>query len=66
MKAQTEHEITKAAMLKALRAGIRLKHQLAADREIAQKLPELESQINQALTAGRPLELQLGQVLDEV
>lgn len=52
-----EFEVAKAAMLKAYRAAIRLKHSLAADAEIAETLPEIERQITEALNAGSPLAL---------
>jgi len=65
VKALTELEVQKAAILKAARTAIRLKHSLAADAELADKLPKLEDRINRALAAGQPLEITLGSVLDE-
>ena len=63
---KSELEQQRANALKALRSGIRLKHSLAADEEINQRLPELEARIDAALAAGEPLELTVGQILDEV
>lgn len=57
---KTDIEIQKTAVLKAVRAAIRLKHSLAADREIAETLPQIEEDINTALAEGRPLELEPG------
>lgn len=62
MRQLTELEIQKAAMLKAARAAIRLKHALEADAEIARRLPELEAEIDNALAEGRPMELEPGHV----
>lgn len=57
MRQVTELQIRKAAMLKAARAAIRLKHMLAADAEIARELPLIEREIDEAMTDGRSLEL---------
>lgn len=62
MRRTTELQQDKAAVLKAARAGIRLKHSLRADREIAERLPQLEEDIDRALAEGRPFELEPGQV----
>lgn len=62
MKATTELERKRMAMLKAARAAIRLKHSLRADDEIARVLPGLEEQIDTALAAGQPFELEPGAV----
>lgn len=64
MKELTEIEIGKIAVLKAYRAAIRLKHSLAADREISQTLPEVERLIDTALQAGSPIELNPGEAFD--
>jgi hypothetical protein len=58
----TEIERQKAAVMKAARAAIRLKHSLAADAEIAETLPDLEESINLALAEGKPFEIEPGQV----
>lgn len=57
MKPYDELEVIRAQMLKAWRSAIRLKHSLAADKEIAETLPEIERQINEALLNGSPLAL---------
>lgn len=61
MKFLTDIDIQRAAMLKAARAAIRLKHALAADAEIAKRLPELESAIDYALQTGKAYELNVGE-----
>ena len=65
MKQITDIQIEKAAMLKALRSAIRLKHSLAADAELAKVLPEFEERINVAMATGTPLEITVGSVFDE-
>lgn len=65
MRPFNEFEVRKAQMLKAYRAAIRLKHSLAADAEIAETLPEIEAQIDDALTTGERLELSIGQAFEE-
>jgi hypothetical protein len=64
MKALTELEIERTALLKAARAAIRLKHSLAADREIYECLPKIEEAIDLAIQSGQPFELNPGQVFD--
>jgi hypothetical protein len=49
---KTDLEVRKAAIIKAARMSIRLKHTLAADEEINEKLPALEQKIDTALQAG--------------
>lgn len=63
MRKLEPHEIEKARMLKAARAAIRLKHSLAADAEIYERLPELEAQIDAALLTGRPLAFTVAELL---
>lgn len=65
MKALTDLEIDKTAILKAHRAAIRLKHSLAADAEIYRTLPYIEQKIDNALQSGTPLELNPGKAFDE-
>ena len=65
MKQLTPLEIQKAQILKAYRVAIRLKHSLAADAEIAETLPKIEKQIDQALASGTNLELSPSKVWDE-
>lgn len=62
MRRTTELERQRTAMLKAARSAIRLKHSLAADAEIAEKLPDLEERIDAALANGEPFELEPGRV----
>lgn len=64
MKALTDLEIERTAMLKAYRSAIRLKHSIAADREISENLPEIEQRIDAALQSGHPLELNPGEAFN--
>ncbi len=66
MKQLTPLEIQKAGILKAYRTAIRLKYSLLADAEVAERLPEVEKQIDHALASGRTLELNPATVWDEV
>lgn len=47
-----DSEVRKAALVKALRTAIRLKHTLAADRELNDVLPNAEAAFDQALQRG--------------
>lgn len=49
MKERTEEEQARADALKVVRAAIRLKHSIAADREINDVLPKFEKKFNAAL-----------------
>ncbi len=51
-------EVQRAAALKAWRAAIRLKYSLAADREIAETMPQIEEQLDAALLSGESLALE--------
>lgn len=42
-------ELRKAALLKAARSAVRLKHSLAADEELNEVLPALEREFNAAV-----------------
>lgn len=53
-------EMQRAAILKAKRWEIRMRHSLAADDEINEVLPALEDEIEKAIAAGKPLELEGG------
>lgn len=63
MRKLEPHEIQKAKMIKAARAAIRLKHALAADQELYERLPELERKIDAALLTGKPLEFTVAELL---
>jgi hypothetical protein len=65
LKVLTELEVRKAAMLKAYRSAIRLKHSLAADAEIAATLPDVELRIDAALAEGKPFELNVAEAFSE-
>jgi hypothetical protein len=66
---KSDVEQQKAAMLKAARAAIRLKHAIRADAEINERLPEIEGIIDEALADGEALELTAesfwGETVDE-
>jgi hypothetical protein len=64
MRWTTDIERARAKALKTIRAAIRLKHSLAADEEIAKKLPEIEAAFDKAVNDGRPFELSPGSVFD--
>lgn len=66
MRTLTDIEIQKAAALKTYRYLIRHKHALAADAEIASVLPEVEERIDRALALGQPIELNPGEIFNEV
>jgi hypothetical protein len=61
---KTDLEQSKASMLKAARMAIRLKHSLEADKEINEKLPELERRIDDAIQAGVTISLDPSHYLD--
>lgn len=63
MRSLTKHEIEKVQLLKAARQAIRLKHTLVADREIYERLPQLEREIDTALLSGKPLEFTVASLL---
>lgn len=65
VKAFDEFEVFRAKVLKAFRAGIRLKHSLAADEEIARRLPVVQKQIDQAMLSGRSMELDAASAFSE-
>jgi hypothetical protein len=52
MNQKDDIALRKAAMLKAARSAVRLKHSLAADAELNERLPELERQFDAAVKGG--------------
>lgn len=52
MKRLTDSELLWQNLLKAKRAEIRLKHSIAADIELAETLPELKDDFDQAVKLG--------------
>lgn len=66
MKQLDRLEVSRAAILKAARAAIRLKHALRADAEINEVLPRLERDINDAMANGQPFIIDLSEVLREI
>jgi len=63
MRQYGEIEQQKRALLKAARSAIRLKHSLAADEEINQRLPEIERDIDRAIQQGQVFELDVQSIL---
>jgi hypothetical protein len=51
-------ELDLAGILKTARTSIRLKHSLAADREINEVLPEIETTFQKALITGKAFTLE--------
>lgn len=66
MSQHTELQQKKFNMLKAYRTAIRLKHSLEADTEINETIYAVEAKIDAALAAGKPLELDPGEVFGAV
>lgn len=52
-----EVDQARADMLKTIRAAIRLRHSIAADNEINERLPEAELRFNAALQRGKVLSI---------
>lgn len=53
MNQKDDIALRRAAMLKAARSAVRLKHSLAADAELNERLPELERAFDAAVKNGR-------------
>jgi len=60
-----EIELQKKRILKVVRSNIRLKHSLAADEELNEKLPEIERRIDVAIQSGTVYELDIKSVLED-
>ena len=52
MNQKDDIELRRAALLKAARSAVRLRHSLAADAELNERLPELERAFNTAVSNG--------------
>jgi hypothetical protein len=50
---KTDIEMARTAMLKMIRAAVRLKHAIAADEELNYALPQAEAAFNKALHSGQ-------------
>lgn len=61
-----EFEVFRARVLKAYRAAIRLKHSLAADEEIARRLPQVQADIDTALLGGAEISVDPASAFGEV
>lgn len=68
MRKRTEAEMERAKLIKAGRTIIRLKHSLAADKEINDLLPDTVAEFDQALANGqlKGLAAGLGDAIGEV
>jgi len=60
MRKRSEAEMERAKIIKAGRTLIRLKHSLAADKEINDLLPDVVSEFNTALANGELKQLTTG------
>ena len=60
---RTDVEQLRADVLKAVRTAIRLKHSLAADREMNEVLPEVERELEAAIKSGTGYELDVADFL---
>jgi len=58
-------ELQRAQLLKALRTNIRLRHSLAADQELNEKLPTFEAAFDKAVQSGKVYELDIRSVLED-
>jgi hypothetical protein len=63
-QATTKHDIERKRIIKAARTAIRLKHSLAADAEMAQRLPAIEKQLEDALLKGKAVKISVAHLLD--
>ena len=52
MNQKDDIELRRAALLKAARSAIRLRHSIAADEELNARLPEVERRFNALIQAG--------------
>lgn len=52
MNQKDDIELRRAALLKAARSAIRLRHSIAADEELNERLPEVERRFNALVQAG--------------
>lgn len=65
MKQKSELEVQVAATLKSVRTAVRLKHSLAADRELNDILPGIEAEINQAFAEGRAYKPSIAAIFED-
>lgn len=66
MRSNTEIEQRRAEILKAVRSVIRLKHSIAADREVNGVLPQIELELDAAIKTGKIYELEVADFIREV
>ena len=65
MKQLGEIELERARILKAARSYIRLKHSLAADAELNERLPEIEKAMDKAIHSGKEFVLDVRSMLED-
>lgn len=65
MKQKSELEVAVAAALKSVRTAVRLKHSLAADRELNEVLPGIEAAINAAFAEGKPYKPAISAIFED-
>lgn len=65
MKQLTDIELTKQQVLKAVRNAVRLRHSLAADRELNEVLPSVALEFEAAVKSGEVYELDVADFLRE-
>jgi hypothetical protein len=58
------HVIARAALQRSVRATILLRHSLAADAELAERLPQILEAFDATVLAGRPFEYNVGELLE--
>ena len=58
MRSKDNVELELAAIKKTARTSIRLRHSLAADREINERLPEIEANYYSAIQRGKKFKLE--------
>lgn len=56
-RAKDSVEVELAAIIKTARTSIRLRHSIAADKEINEKIPALETAYYEAVSAGKKFKL---------
>jgi hypothetical protein len=58
------HVVARAALQRSVRAAIRLRHSLAADAELAERLPKILESFDATVLAGESFSIDVGELLD--
>jgi hypothetical protein len=61
---KTNHVVARSALQRSVRAAIRLRHSLAADAELAERLPKILEKYDAAVLAGKAFEFNIGSLLE--